>query len=64
LQLVINTDQAGNCLLPVSNHTVHDCMVKQADVIAKDEKRAYTMMLASTTAGDFLPIPVIWSNKT
>ncbi|KAJ7128500.1 hypothetical protein C8R44DRAFT_732842 [Mycena epipterygia] len=36
----------------------------EVDVVAKDEKRAYTMMLTSTAAGDFLPIQAIWSGKT
>ncbi|KAJ7692093.1 hypothetical protein B0H17DRAFT_1061886 [Mycena rosella] len=55
-ELVVNADQAGNYLLPASGHTFHDRGAKQVDVVAKDEKRAYTMMLASTPAGDFLPI--------
>ncbi|KAJ7835702.1 hypothetical protein B0H13DRAFT_1652546, partial [Mycena leptocephala] len=57
-------DQASNYLLPASGHTFHDWAAKQVDVVAKDEKRPYTMMLASTTAGDFLPVQAIWSGKT
>ncbi|KAJ6471333.1 hypothetical protein C8R45DRAFT_836409, partial [Mycena sanguinolenta] len=37
---------------------------KQVDLVAKDEKRAYTMMLASTPAGDFLPVQAVWAGKT
>ncbi|KAF8145398.1 hypothetical protein K438DRAFT_1690373, partial [Mycena galopus ATCC 62051] len=63
-ELVINADQAGNYLLPASGHTFHDRGAKQVDVVAKDEKRAYTMMLASTPWGDFLPIQAVWASKT
>ncbi|KAJ7685884.1 hypothetical protein B0H17DRAFT_897033, partial [Mycena rosella] len=63
-ELVINADQAGNYLLPASSHTFHDRGAKQVDVVAKDEKRAYTMMLTSTAAGDFLPIQVVWGGQT
>ncbi|KAJ7347260.1 hypothetical protein DFH08DRAFT_960607 [Mycena albidolilacea] len=62
-KLVINADQAGNYLLPASGHTFHDRGAKQVDVVAKDEKRAYTMMLASTPRGDFLPIQAVWAGK-
>ncbi|KAJ7883608.1 hypothetical protein B0H13DRAFT_1513653, partial [Mycena leptocephala] len=57
-------DQAGNYLLPASGHTFHDRAAKQVDVVAKDEKRAYTMMVASTPTGNFLPTQAIWSGKT
>ncbi|KAJ6525349.1 hypothetical protein B0H19DRAFT_861952, partial [Mycena capillaripes] len=63
-QLVVNADQAGNYLLPASGHTFHDRGAKQVDVVAKDEKRPYTMMIASTAAGDFLPIQAVWAGKT
>ncbi|KAJ6472516.1 hypothetical protein C8R45DRAFT_1164232 [Mycena sanguinolenta] len=63
-ELIINADQAGNYLLPASSHTFHDRGAKQVDLVAKDEKRAYTMMLASTPAGDFLPIQAVWAGKT
>ncbi|KAJ6449476.1 hypothetical protein C8R45DRAFT_917279 [Mycena sanguinolenta] len=64
LELIVNADQAGNYLLPASGHTFHDRGAKQVDLVAKDEKRAYTMMIASTPAGDLLPIQGIWAGKT
>ncbi|KAJ7222719.1 hypothetical protein C8J57DRAFT_1253667 [Mycena rebaudengoi] len=63
-ELIVNANQAGNYLLPSSGHTFHDRGAKQVDVVAKDEKRAYTMMLASTPSGDFLPIQAVWAGKT
>ncbi|KAJ7660863.1 hypothetical protein DFH06DRAFT_1472135 [Mycena polygramma] len=63
-ELIVNADQAGNYVLPSSSHTFHDRGAKQVDIVGKDEKRAYTMMIASTPAGDFLPVQSIWSGKT
>ncbi|KAJ7762678.1 hypothetical protein B0H16DRAFT_1884097 [Mycena metata] len=63
-ELIVNADQAGNYLLPASGHTFHDRSAKQVDLVAKDEKRAYTMMLSSTAAGAFLPIQAVWAGKT
>ncbi|KAJ6460178.1 hypothetical protein C8R45DRAFT_1109067 [Mycena sanguinolenta] len=63
-ELIVNADQAGNYLLPASGHTFHDRGAKQVDLVAKDEKRTYTMMLASTPAGNFLPIQAVWAGKT
>ncbi|CAK5278788.1 unnamed protein product, partial [Mycena citricolor] len=62
--LVINADQAGNYVLPAGSHTFHDKGAKQINVVAKDEKHAYTMMITSSAAGDFLPIQAIWAGKT
>ncbi|KAJ7430202.1 hypothetical protein B0H11DRAFT_1765324, partial [Mycena galericulata] len=62
--LIVNADQAGNYLLPASGHTFHDRGAKQVDLVAKDEKRAYTSMLTSTPAGDFLGIQSVWAGKS
>ncbi|KAJ7889710.1 hypothetical protein B0H13DRAFT_1887903 [Mycena leptocephala] len=63
-ELVINADQAGNYLLPAGGHTFHERGAKQVDLVTKDEKRPYTMMVVSSAAGDFLPIQAVWAGKT
>jgi hypothetical protein len=32
--------------------------------VAKDEKRAYTLLVASTADGDFLPFQQVWAGAT
>ncbi|KAG6877107.1 hypothetical protein C0992_010825 [Termitomyces sp. T32_za158] len=63
-QLLINVDQLGNYLLPNLTYTWHDTGAKQVDSNTKDEKRAYTLLVASTPTGEFLPFQQVWSGKT
>jgi hypothetical protein len=62
--LNVNFDQIGNYILPSSSCTFHDRGAEQVDVVAKDEKRAYTLLVASTADGDFLPFQQVWSGAT
>lgn len=64
LQLVINMDQIGNLILPGQATTFHQRGAEQVDIIAKDEKRAYSLTVSSTPAGDFLPWQQIWAGAT
>ncbi|KAJ7197544.1 hypothetical protein GGX14DRAFT_312696, partial [Mycena pura] len=52
----------GYLWLPVV--TFADRGTKQIDVAAKDEKRAYTVMVTSSLDGDYLPMQAIHSGKT
>ncbi|KAJ3745113.1 hypothetical protein DFH05DRAFT_1460002 [Lentinula detonsa] len=63
-KLVINFDQQGIFLLPSASKTYHKKGDRQVDVVAKDEKRAFTLCVASTAAGDFLPFQCVWAGKT
>ncbi|KDQ60203.1 hypothetical protein JAAARDRAFT_46004 [Jaapia argillacea MUCL 33604] len=45
-KLWINLDQTGVILLPGNSYTWNDKGAKQVDVTAKDEKRAYTLVVA------------------
>ncbi|KIK73988.1 hypothetical protein PAXRUDRAFT_176957, partial [Paxillus rubicundulus Ve08.2h10] len=36
----------------------------QVDIIAKDEKRAYTLLVASTPEGNFLPFQQVWGGAS
>lgn len=64
MQLVVGMDQIGNYILPNNSSTFHDRGAEQVDIAAKDEKRAYTLTVASTPDGDFLPWQQIWSGAT
>ena len=57
-------DQLGNYVLPGNTTTYHTKGAKQVDVVAKDEKRAYTLLVASTAGGDFLPFQQVWAGAT
>ena len=34
------------------------------DIVAKDEKRSFTLLVASTTDGDFLPFQQVWAGAS
>ncbi|KAF8983707.1 hypothetical protein BDQ17DRAFT_1168690, partial [Cyathus striatus] len=58
--LLVNVNQMGIFLLPSNSHTFHDKEAKQVNAIVKDEKRAYTVLVASTADGDVLPFQQVW----
>ncbi|KAK1226816.1 hypothetical protein PQX77_010198 [Marasmius sp. AFHP31] len=62
--LVINMDQTGILVLMTWKKTYHKKGERQVDIQGKDEKRAYTLCVASTADGDFLPFQQVWSGKT
>lgn len=61
MQLLIGFDQIGNYVLPSSGTTFAEHGSRQVDIIAKDEKRAYTLLVASTPEGTFLPFQQVWA---
>ncbi|GLB39952.1 hypothetical protein LshimejAT787_0704620 [Lyophyllum shimeji] len=63
-ELVINMDQTGVILLMSKKRTFAPTNSKQVDISFHDEKRAYTLCVASTPAGDILPFQQVWSGKT
>lgn len=63
-ELWINIDQLGMFILPHNQITYHDKNAKQVDTHGKEDKRAYTLCVASSAAGDFLPFQQVWSGKT
>jgi hypothetical protein len=60
----VGFDQIGNYILPSSGTTFAEHGLKQVDIVAKDEKRAYTLLVASTPEGTFLPFQQVWSGGT
>ena len=57
-------DQIGVYILPNSGYTFEKHGSDQVDIVAKGEKRAYTLLVASSADGDFLPFQQVWSGAT
>ena len=62
--LLINMDQQGVYILPHNNTTYHETGARQVDIAAKEEKRAYTICVASTPDSNFLPFQQVWAGKS
>jgi hypothetical protein len=62
--LVINMDQTGIILLMTKNQTYAKKGSWQVDVAGRDEKRAYSLCVASTPDGHILPFQTIWGRQT
>ncbi len=62
--LIINMDQTGIILFTANNKTYAAKGSRQVTIAGKDEKRAYTLCVATTPAGDILPFQQVWSGKT
>lgn len=62
--LVINMDQTGVHLAPVDNRTYDEQGSKHVKVIGGDDKRQITACIASSLAGDLLPLQLIFQGKT
>ena len=63
-ELIINWDQTGVDVVPASNWTMHPKGEKQVPIKGTDDKRQYTILLACTLNGDFLPPQVLYQGKT
>ncbi|KIM38062.1 hypothetical protein M413DRAFT_13027 [Hebeloma cylindrosporum] len=62
--LIINMDQTGIILFMANNKMYGPKGASQITIAGKDEKRAYTLCVATTPAGDILPFQQVWSGKT
>ncbi|KAJ2934644.1 hypothetical protein H1R20_g2448, partial [Candolleomyces eurysporus] len=62
--LIINMDQTGVYILKSHNITYDTKGKRQVDINNLDEKRAYTLCVASTPAGDILPFQQVWAGQT
>ena len=60
----MNFDQIGVYILPSNSITFEQCGSKQGDMLAKDEKHAYTLLVASSADGDFLSFQQVWAGTT
>lgn len=62
--LIINWDQTGSKLVPVSEWTMEKVGTRQVAVVGKEDKREITVLLSGTATGDLLPPQVIYQGKT
>ena len=63
LQMVVNFDQTGIKMVPVSDWTLEVQGTKQIDIIASDAKREVAVLLAVSLSGELLPPQVINAGK-
>ncbi len=64
LALVLNWDQTGSKLVPVSECTLEKEGTKQIPVVGKDDKREITVLITVAATGDMLPPQVIYKGET
>jgi hypothetical protein len=63
--LVINADQTAVVLIPGANQrTYNEKGVKQVSLLGLEEKRALTVLLATSADGKVLPAQEVWFGKT
>ena len=60
----INFDQTALNIVPTSDWTMEAEGSKRVEIIAKDDKRQITAVLAGTLDGDFLPCQIIYQDTT
>ncbi|KZP05470.1 hypothetical protein FIBSPDRAFT_702711, partial [Athelia psychrophila] len=63
-EAILNGDQTGLVITPVSKKTWAPTSAKQVEGFGKEEKRQFTLMITTMASGDMLPIQSIWSGKT
>ena len=62
--MIVNFDQTGTKMVPVSNWTLEIQETKQIDMVGWDDKREVTALLAETLSGELLPPQIIYAGKT
>ena len=62
--LVINWDQTGIHYVPVSSWTMAKAGSQRVEIAGIDDKRQITAVFGGTSAGDFLPVQLIYKGKT
>ncbi|KIK73435.1 hypothetical protein PAXRUDRAFT_178440, partial [Paxillus rubicundulus Ve08.2h10] len=63
-KLVVGFDQIGTYILPSNGSTWAEHGSHQVDIVAKDEKCAFTLLVASTPDGTFLPFQQVWAGAS
>ena len=64
LALIINWDQTGSKLVPVSEYTMEREGARQMAVVGKEDKREITVLLSVAASGDMFDPQVIYQEKT
>jgi hypothetical protein len=62
--LIINFDQTGLNIVPVSGWTLHDCGAKQVEITGLDDKRQITAVLGVSLSGNLLPLQLLYLGTT
>jgi hypothetical protein len=62
--LIVNADQTQVVVQDTSTSTFAERGSKQVDVVGKDEKRAWTALVAASAGGKVLPLQIIMKGKT
>lgn len=62
--LIVNMDQTGVLILMSSGKTYEKSGSRQVDIAKHDEKRAYTVCVATTPTGTILPFQSVWSGQS
>ena len=63
-ELIINWDQTGIKIVPVSSWTMEKRGAKRVEIAGVDDKRQITAVFAATPVREFLPFQVIYQGKT
>ncbi|KAF9507547.1 hypothetical protein BS47DRAFT_1373856 [Hydnum rufescens UP504] len=63
-ELVINADQTRVCLIPAGDKTWAPTGSKQVTTMAKEEKQQFSLMVATSAAGEVIPFQAIHKGKT
>ena len=63
-ELIINFDQTGLNVVPVSDWTIAAVGAKRVKVAAKNDKKQLIALLGGSLTGDFLPPQIIYQGKT
>ena len=63
-KLIINWDQTGIKMVPVSSWTMEQKGAKRVEISGIDDKRQITAVFAATPVGEFLPFQLIYQGKT
>ncbi|KAF9516406.1 hypothetical protein BS47DRAFT_1257528, partial [Hydnum rufescens UP504] len=63
-ELVFNADQTGVCLVPAGDKTWAPTGTKQVATVAKEEKHQFSLMVATSPAGEVVPFQAIHKGKT
>ncbi|KAG8796133.1 hypothetical protein FRC12_004330 [Ceratobasidium sp. 428] len=62
-RMIVNADQTGISLLPTGNKTWDTRGTSQVNTPSHDEKRQFTLVVASSCGGDILPFQSVWGGK-
>lgn len=63
-ELILNWDQTGIHLVPVSGWTMDVVGAKRVEISGANDKRQITALFCGSFTGDFLPIQLIYQGKT